>query len=108
MSLLPRSGKSFALRAPSGRRRGPTLPGSCGCRDCRIRRCAPPKAVSRPLARPIALCAGDLAAAEHYVEMLLDRSTRHALARWRVFGRCYRGMLVIQRGDVNTGLRLLG
>jgi predicted ATPase len=56
---------------------------------------------------PIALWAGDLAAAEHYVEMLLDRSTRHALARWRVFGRCYRGMLVIQRGDVNTGLRLL-
>jgi predicted ATPase/DNA-binding winged helix-turn-helix (wHTH) protein len=56
---------------------------------------------------PIALWAGDLAAAEHYVEMLLDRSTRHALARWRVFGRCYQGMLVIQRGDVNTGLRLL-
>jgi predicted ATPase/DNA-binding winged helix-turn-helix (wHTH) protein len=56
---------------------------------------------------PIALWAGDLAAAEHYVEMLLDRSTRHALARWGVFGRCYQGMLVIQRGDVNTGLRLL-
>ena len=28
---------------------------------------------------PIALWAGDLAAAEHYVEMLLDHSTRHAL-----------------------------
>jgi predicted ATPase/DNA-binding winged helix-turn-helix (wHTH) protein len=56
---------------------------------------------------PIALWAGDLAAAKHYVEMLLDHSTRHALARWRVFGRCYQGMLVIQSGDVNTGLRLL-
>jgi predicted ATPase len=39
--------------------------------------------------------------------MLLDHSTRHALARWRVFGRCYQGMLVIERGDVETGLRLL-
>jgi predicted ATPase/DNA-binding winged helix-turn-helix (wHTH) protein len=56
---------------------------------------------------PIALWVGDLAAAEHYVEMLLDHSTRHVLGRWRAFGRCYQGMLVIQRGDVNTGLRLL-
>ncbi len=56
---------------------------------------------------PIALLIGDLAAAEHYVEMLLDHSTRHALARWRAFGRCYQGVLVIQRGDLDTGLRLL-
>jgi predicted ATPase len=56
---------------------------------------------------PIALWVGDLAAAEHYVEMLLDHSTRHALARWRAFGRCYQGMLVIQRGDLSIGLRLL-
>jgi predicted ATPase/DNA-binding winged helix-turn-helix (wHTH) protein len=56
---------------------------------------------------PIALFMRDLTAAEHYVEMLLDHSTRHALARWRAFGRCYQGMLVILRGDLNTGLRLL-
>ena len=56
---------------------------------------------------PIALWVGDLAAAEHYTEMLLDHSTRHALARWRAFGRCFQGMLVIQRGDLDTGLRLL-
>jgi hypothetical protein len=56
---------------------------------------------------PIALFMGDLAAAEHYVEMLLDHSTRHALARWCAIGRCYQGVLVIQRGDVGTGLRLL-
>jgi predicted ATPase len=59
------------------------------------------------VACPIALWVGDLAAAEHYVEMLLDHSTRHALARWRAFGRCYQGMLVIQRGDLSIGLRLL-
>ena len=56
---------------------------------------------------PIALWAGDLAAADRYVEMLLDHSTRHVLARWRAFGRCYQGMLVIQRGDLSIGLRLL-
>jgi predicted ATPase/DNA-binding winged helix-turn-helix (wHTH) protein len=56
---------------------------------------------------PIALWSGDLAAAEHYVEMLLDHSARHVLGRWRAFGRCYQGLLVIQRGDANEGLQLL-
>ena len=56
---------------------------------------------------PIALWSGDLAAAEHYVAMLLDNSARHVLGRWRVFGRCYQGLLVIQRGDANAGLTLL-
>jgi predicted ATPase len=50
---------------------------------------------------------GDLAAAEHYVTMLLDHSTRHALAHWRACGRSFQGVLVIQRGDVTTGMRLL-
>jgi predicted ATPase len=50
---------------------------------------------------------GDLAAAEHYRTMLLDHSTRHALALWRAWGRSFQGVLVIQRGDVITGLRLL-
>jgi len=39
--------------------------------------------------------------------MLLDHSTRHALGRWRACGRSFQGVLVIQRGDVITGLRLL-
>jgi predicted ATPase/DNA-binding winged helix-turn-helix (wHTH) protein len=56
---------------------------------------------------PVALWVGDLAAAEHHVEMLLDNSTRHALTRLGAFGRCYQGMLAIQRGDLSTGLRLL-
>ncbi len=56
---------------------------------------------------PVALWVGDLAAAEHYVEMLLDNSTRHALTRLGAFGRCYQGMLAIQRGDLSNGLRLL-
>jgi predicted ATPase len=56
---------------------------------------------------PIALWSGDLAAAEHYVEMLLDHSATHVLGRWHAFGRCYQGLLVIQGGDANAGLRLL-
>jgi predicted ATPase len=56
---------------------------------------------------PVALWTGDLAAAEHYVEMLLDHSATHVLGRWRAFGRCYQGLLVIQGGDANAGLRLL-
>jgi len=56
---------------------------------------------------PIALWFGDLAAAERYVDMLLDQSTTHGLARWSSFGRCYQGLIAIRRGDVTTGLRLL-
>jgi len=56
---------------------------------------------------PIALFTGDLVAAEQYVEMLLDHSTRHALARWRAWGLSHQGVLAIQRGDLGSGLRLL-
>jgi predicted ATPase len=56
---------------------------------------------------PIALLIGDLPAAEHYTGMLLDHSTRHALAVWRALGLCHQGVLAIRRGDLNTGLRLL-
>src|SRR6266566_6282939 len=56
---------------------------------------------------PLALLTGDLAATEHYGTMLLDHSTRHALAHWRAYGRSFQGALVIQRGDVLAGLRLL-
>jgi len=56
---------------------------------------------------PIALSVGDLAAAEHYVMMLVDHSTRRALALWQAWGRSYQGVLFIERGDSATGLRLL-
>jgi predicted ATPase len=56
---------------------------------------------------PIALFRGDLAAAEHYAERLLDHSTMHALARWRAWGLSHQGALAIQRGEFSTGLRLL-
>ena len=56
---------------------------------------------------PIALFAGDLTAAEHYVGLLRDHSARHTLARWHAWGRSYQGVLGIKRGDIDTGSRLL-
>jgi hypothetical protein len=56
---------------------------------------------------PIALLTGDLAATEQYVTMLLDHSIRHSLVFWRACGRGFQGVLVIERGDIIAGLRLL-
>jgi len=56
---------------------------------------------------PVALFAGDLAAAEHHVAMLLDHSARFALDLWLTWGRCFDGMLRIRQGDVATGLNVL-
>jgi predicted ATPase/DNA-binding winged helix-turn-helix (wHTH) protein len=56
---------------------------------------------------PIALLVGDLAAAESYLKMLLDQSTRHSLPLWGAFGRSHWGVLLIARGDLDAGLRLL-
>jgi predicted ATPase/DNA-binding winged helix-turn-helix (wHTH) protein len=55
----------------------------------------------------IASWVGELAAAEHYVGMLLDYSTKYALADWHACGRCHQGLLAIKRGDLSTGLPLL-
>jgi predicted ATPase len=56
---------------------------------------------------PIALWNGDLAAAGHYADMLLEHAKRHALVHWQLYGRGYQGAVAIRRGDVATGLRLL-
>ena len=53
MSLLPNVAYHSLPESTSGWRRASSLRGSCGCRDFRIRRCAPPKAASRTLGRPI-------------------------------------------------------
>jgi len=56
---------------------------------------------------PVALWVGDLAAAQRYVSMLLDHSTKLAMAVWQAEGRCFKGMLLIKSGRDDTGLRLL-
>jgi hypothetical protein len=57
---------------------------------------------------PIALRAGDLAAAEHFLAILFDRSARLAIDHYVLhFGRCLEGMLLIRRSDPINGLRHL-
>ena len=56
---------------------------------------------------PVALWNGDLAAAGHYADVLLDHAKRHALAHWQLYGWGYQGAVAIRRGDAATGLRLL-
>ncbi len=56
---------------------------------------------------PVAHFVGDLAAAEHWVAMLIEHAERHALEVWQIWGRCWKGVLLIRRGEVVTGLPLL-
>jgi predicted ATPase len=56
---------------------------------------------------PLALLTGDLEAAERSVTMLLDQAERAGLSFWQGDGRCYKGVLLIRRGDVARGLDVL-
>jgi predicted ATPase/DNA-binding winged helix-turn-helix (wHTH) protein len=53
---------------------------------------------------PIALRIGDLAAAEHYVEVLVDDAARLALFYRDVVGPLYQAVLRIRRGEIADGL----
>jgi predicted ATPase len=56
---------------------------------------------------PVAVLAGDLAAADRFVATLLELSNRQAMAAWHVWGQCYRGVLLAKLGDAATGSHLL-
>jgi predicted ATPase/DNA-binding winged helix-turn-helix (wHTH) protein len=56
---------------------------------------------------PVAFLIGDLAAADHFVRMLVDCSTKHGLRPWQAWGRCFEGMLLIGHGDTVTGSQRL-
>lgn len=55
---------------------------------------------------PVALFTGDLAAAERYVTMLLEHSTKRALPLWSATGRCFQAVLRIKSGE-SGGLNAL-
>jgi hypothetical protein len=55
----------------------------------------------------VALWVGDLGAAERHVAMLLDHAAKLGMAVWQAEGRCFKGVLSIRRGRVDTGWRLL-
>jgi len=56
---------------------------------------------------PTMLWVEHLATAEHFTLMLLDLATRHALPSWGALGRIFRGVIVMRRGDIGSGLSLL-
>jgi hypothetical protein len=56
---------------------------------------------------PIALQTGELAAAQRYTAMLLDQTERPVLAIWHAHAVCWEGVLLVRRGDTETGLHRL-
>jgi hypothetical protein len=56
---------------------------------------------------PVALLAGDLAAADRAVTMLLGLSDQHTMLGWNVWDRCYQAVLLAKQGDFAIAARLL-
>jgi predicted ATPase len=56
---------------------------------------------------PLALLVGDLAAAARYVDLLVAHSAANTLEFWQAWGGCFQGVLLVRRGDVAAGLKLL-
>jgi predicted ATPase/DNA-binding winged helix-turn-helix (wHTH) protein len=55
----------------------------------------------------VALWVGDIAAAERYVEMLLDHSRENGFAIWNDFAARLKGIVLVKTGDLDGGLLLL-
>jgi predicted ATPase len=56
---------------------------------------------------PVSLLAGDLAAADRFITMFVGHTRRSALDVWHSYARCFGGMLLIRRGELAEGLKLL-
>jgi predicted ATPase len=56
---------------------------------------------------PVALLAGDLAAARRFTVMLRRCTAEHALSVWRAYADCFDGELLLRSGDHAAGLQLL-
>jgi predicted ATPase/DNA-binding winged helix-turn-helix (wHTH) protein len=56
---------------------------------------------------PVTFLAGDLDAAEHYCAALIEHTERHPMRLWNVWAHCFRGMLLVRRGHIGSGLEVL-
>ena len=54
----------------------------------------------------VALFCGDLALAERFTALLLDRSARDGISLWHAWARCFSAALLVRRGQIDAGLRL--
>jgi predicted ATPase/DNA-binding winged helix-turn-helix (wHTH) protein len=55
----------------------------------------------------VSLLSGDLAAARHFIDLLLKHTAEHALDLWHSWGTCFGAMLLIASGSTNEGLEAL-
>jgi predicted ATPase len=53
---------------------------------------------------PVSLWTGDLIAADSHVTMLIDLASQNALEGWIARGKCFRGVLLIRRGEFAEGV----
>jgi predicted ATPase/DNA-binding winged helix-turn-helix (wHTH) protein len=65
----------------------------------------PSLSIALDFACMVVLEVGDLATAERYIAMPLERSAKHALGFWRKWGHSLEGQLLIKRGDVVAGVQ---
>ena len=56
---------------------------------------------------PIYLMAGDLDRAQHYTDMLLERTKAHALDVWHAYAECFQGDILIRQGNATAGVPLV-
>jgi predicted ATPase/DNA-binding winged helix-turn-helix (wHTH) protein len=56
---------------------------------------------------PIALWVGNLTAAAHYTEKLVDQSRKHGLLLWSAYGSRFQKTVVLMGSDIDTGSQLL-
>jgi predicted ATPase len=56
---------------------------------------------------PLAFLAGDLDAAERHGAALLDHTERHPVRLWHLWARCFKGMVMVKRGEIDAGLAVL-
>jgi predicted ATPase len=55
----------------------------------------------------LATLTGDAAASERYIALLLAHAREHALEPWRIWADCFRGMLLVSRGEAEAGARVM-
>src|SRR6266568_4761749 len=56
---------------------------------------------------PIALYVGDLTTADDHVSVASDVATRNGLDIWNVWAQCFKGVVLIKRGERRAGAQLL-
>ena len=56
---------------------------------------------------PVSILAGDVTAADRYTTMLIEHTARQGADVWQAYCRCFRGIVFMKRGVLDSGLTLL-